>query len=37
LHSFAKSNARAMGDYLRIHSAIGNTLSELVILVTARA
>ena len=28
--------ARAMGDYLRYHSAIGNTLSELVILVTAR-
>src|SRR5437660_8709609 len=26
--------ARAMGDYLRYHSAIGNTLSELVILVT---
>jgi 4-carboxymuconolactone decarboxylase len=31
------SRARAMGDYLRYHSAIGNTLSELVILVTARA
>jgi len=31
------SRARAMGDYLRFHSAIGNTLSELVILVTARA
>jgi len=30
------SHARAMGDYLRYHSAIGNTLSELVILVTAR-
>jgi 4-carboxymuconolactone decarboxylase len=30
------SMARAMGDYLRYHSAIGNTLSELVILVTAR-
>jgi 4-carboxymuconolactone decarboxylase len=30
------SEARAMGDYLRYHSAIGNTLSELVILVTAR-
>jgi len=29
-------HARAMGDYLRYHSAIGNTLSELVILVTAR-
>ena len=28
--------ARSMGDYLRYHSAIGNTLSELVILVTAR-
>ena len=28
--------ARAMGDYLRYHSAIGNTLSELVILITAR-
>jgi 4-carboxymuconolactone decarboxylase len=25
-----------MGDYLRYHSAIGNTLSEFVILVTAR-
>ena len=31
------SRARAMGDYLRFNSAIGNTLSELVILVTARA
>ncbi len=31
------SMARAMGDYLRYHSAIGNTLSELVILITARA
>lgn len=30
------SMARSMGDYLRYHSAIGNTLSELVILVTAR-
>src|SRR5204863_9530885 len=30
------SAARAMGDYLRYHSEIGNTLSELVILVTAR-
>lgn len=30
------SQTRAMGDYLRYHSAIGNTLSELVILVTAR-
>lgn len=27
---------RAFGDYLRYHSAIGNTLSELAILVTAR-
>ena len=31
------SKARAMGDYLRYHSAIGNTLSELVILITARS
>jgi 4-carboxymuconolactone decarboxylase len=31
------STARAMGDYLRYKSAIGNTLSELVILITARA
>jgi 4-carboxymuconolactone decarboxylase len=30
------SNARAMGDYLRYKSAIGNTLSELAILITAR-
>jgi 4-carboxymuconolactone decarboxylase len=30
------SQARAMGDYLRYKSAIGNTLSELMILVTAR-
>src|SRR5262245_16792675 len=30
------SMARAMGDYLRYHSALGNTLSEIVILVTAR-
>jgi len=30
------NQARAMGDYLRYHSAIGNTLSELVILITAR-
>jgi 4-carboxymuconolactone decarboxylase len=30
------SRARAMGDYLRYQSAIGSTLSELVILVTAR-
>jgi 4-carboxymuconolactone decarboxylase len=32
----AMSAARAMGDYLRYGSAIGTTLSELVILVTAR-
>lgn len=31
------SLARSMGDYLRYKSGIGNTLSELVILVTARA
>ena len=31
------SQARAMGDYLRYKSAIGTTLSELVILITARA
>jgi 4-carboxymuconolactone decarboxylase len=30
------SMARSMGDYLRYHSAIGNMLSELVILITAR-
>jgi 4-carboxymuconolactone decarboxylase len=30
------SQARAMGDYLRYKSAIGNTLSELTILITAR-
>ncbi|MBO9538298.1 carboxymuconolactone decarboxylase family protein [Herbaspirillum sp.] len=30
------SQARSMGDYLRYNSAIGNTLSELVILITAR-
>jgi 4-carboxymuconolactone decarboxylase len=30
------TSARATGDYLRYHSAIGNTLSELVILITAR-
>jgi len=30
------SQARAMGDYLRYKSAIGNTLSELAILITAR-
>jgi 4-carboxymuconolactone decarboxylase len=30
------SQARAMGDYLRYHSAVGTTLSELAILVTAR-
>src|ERR1700678_1024169 len=29
------SMARAMGDYLRYKSAIGNTLSELAILITA--
>jgi 4-carboxymuconolactone decarboxylase len=28
--------ARSMGDYLRYNSALGNTLSELAILVTAR-
>jgi 4-carboxymuconolactone decarboxylase len=28
--------ARATGDYLRYHASIGNTLSELVILITAR-
>jgi 4-carboxymuconolactone decarboxylase len=30
------SQARATGDYLRYHSAMGNTLSELAILMTAR-
>jgi 4-carboxymuconolactone decarboxylase len=30
------NQARAMGDYLRYNSAIGNTLSELVVLITAR-
>ena len=30
------TQARSMGDYLRYYSAIGNTLSELVILITAR-
>jgi 4-carboxymuconolactone decarboxylase len=30
------SQARAMGDYLRYHSAVGNALSELAILITAR-
>ena len=30
------SMARSMGDYLRYHSALGNTLSELAILITAR-
>ncbi len=30
------SLARSMGDYLRYHSGVGNTLSELAILVTAR-
>ena len=37
MHSPAvMSQARAMGDYLRYKSAIGNTLSELAILLTAR-
>jgi 4-carboxymuconolactone decarboxylase len=31
------SQARAMGDYLRYKSTIGNTLSELVILIMGRA
>lgn len=31
------SRARAMGDYLRYSSGIGNTLSELAIIITARA
>jgi 4-carboxymuconolactone decarboxylase len=30
------SLARSLGDYLRYHSSVGNTLSELIILVTAR-
>ena len=30
------TQARAMGDYLRYNSAIGNSLSELAILITAR-
>lgn len=30
------SDARAMGDYLRFKSSLGNTLSELTILMTAR-
>jgi 4-carboxymuconolactone decarboxylase len=30
------SSARSLGDYLRYKSAIGNTLSEFVILITAR-
>ena len=30
------TQARSMGDYLRYRSALGNTLSELVILITAR-
>lgn len=30
------NQARAMGDYLRYNSAIGNTLGELAILITAR-
>ena len=37
MHSSQVMNqARAMGDYLRYNSAIGNTLSELAILLTAR-
>src|SRR5215510_14729961 len=28
--------ARSKGDYLRYHSSVGNTLSELIILITAR-
>jgi 4-carboxymuconolactone decarboxylase len=37
MHSPAVMNrARSFGDYLRYNSAIGNTLSELVILITAR-
>jgi 4-carboxymuconolactone decarboxylase len=37
MHSPAlMSQARAMGDYLRYKSAIGNTLSELAILLAAR-
>lgn len=37
MHSPKMMNlSRSMGDYLRYQSAIGNTLSELVILVTAR-
>jgi 4-carboxymuconolactone decarboxylase len=37
MHSPAVMNlARSMGDYLRYHSSIGNTLSELIILITAR-
>jgi len=31
------SQARALGDYLRYRSALGTTLSELVILITARS
>lgn len=31
------SRARAMGDYLRYSSGIGNTLSEFAIIITARA
>jgi 4-carboxymuconolactone decarboxylase len=31
------TSARSMGDHLRYHSAIGKTLSEFVILITARA
>ena len=37
MHSPAvMSRARAFGDYLRFNSAVGNTLSELAILITAR-
>jgi 4-carboxymuconolactone decarboxylase len=37
MHSpLVMSQARAMGDYLRYKSAMGNTLSELLILMTAR-
>ncbi|MGZ3273937.1 MAG: carboxymuconolactone decarboxylase family protein [Caulobacteraceae bacterium] len=31
------TSARSMGDYLRFHSAIGNTLSEFVILIVSHA
>ena len=37
LHSAEVINlARSMGDYLRYGSSVGNTLSELIILITAR-